>query len=164
MNLTLSEKEILKEKTEYTGVHPQKFALWIAMASMSMFFAALTSALLVKKGDYLRLKSVTLGYSLSKSLISKIKISSLRIYVQAENLFTVTGFKGWDFEPVNADLGSYGVSNIVYPHSKSITFGLNVSFTYDFPAGSSIVAILGVIFILSAFYNLIRSRLFKKNT
>jgi cytochrome c oxidase subunit 3 len=33
-------------------VHPQKFALWVAMASMTMFFAALTSALLVKKGDY----------------------------------------------------------------------------------------------------------------
>ncbi len=52
MSVILSEQEILKEKTEYTGVHPQKFALWIAMASMSMFFAALTSALLVKKGDY----------------------------------------------------------------------------------------------------------------
>jgi len=52
MALTLSEKNLLKEKTEYTGVHPQKFALWIAMASMSMFFAALTSALLLKKGDF----------------------------------------------------------------------------------------------------------------
>jgi cytochrome c oxidase subunit 3 len=48
----LTEKELLKETTEYTGVHPQKFALWVAMASMTMFFAALTSALLVKKGDY----------------------------------------------------------------------------------------------------------------
>jgi cytochrome c oxidase subunit 3 len=52
MNFTLSDKNILKDKTEYTGVHPQKFALWLAMASMSMFFAALTSALIVKKGDY----------------------------------------------------------------------------------------------------------------
>ena len=52
MNVTFTEEELLKEKTEYTWVHPQKFALWIAMASMSMFFAALTSALLVKKGDY----------------------------------------------------------------------------------------------------------------
>ncbi len=48
----MTEKELLKETTEYTGVHPQKFALWVAMASMTMFFAALTSALLVKKGDY----------------------------------------------------------------------------------------------------------------
>ena len=42
----------LKEKTEYTGVHPQKFGLWLAMASMTMFFAALTSALILKKGDF----------------------------------------------------------------------------------------------------------------
>jgi cytochrome c oxidase subunit III len=42
----------LKSTTEYTGVHPQKFALWVAMASMTMFFAALTSALILKKGDF----------------------------------------------------------------------------------------------------------------
>lgn len=52
MSVVLSEKDIMKEKMEYTGVHPQKFALWLGMASMTMFFAALTSALLVKKGDY----------------------------------------------------------------------------------------------------------------
>lgn len=42
----------LKGTTEYTGVHPQKFALWLGMASMTMFFAALTSALILKKGDF----------------------------------------------------------------------------------------------------------------
>ena len=42
----------LKQNTEYTGVHPQKFGLWLAMASMTMFFAALTSALILKKGDF----------------------------------------------------------------------------------------------------------------
>ena len=52
MELSLSERDLLKEKTEYTGVHPQKFALWIAMGSMTMFFAAITSALLIKKGDF----------------------------------------------------------------------------------------------------------------
>lgn len=52
MSVVLSEKDILKEKQEYTGIHPQKFALWLGMASMTMFFASLTSALLVKKGDY----------------------------------------------------------------------------------------------------------------
>ena len=52
MSVTLSDKDIIKHKTENIGVHPQKFALWLAIASMTMFFAALTSALLVKKGDY----------------------------------------------------------------------------------------------------------------
>lgn len=44
----LQEKEA---EREFTGVHPKKFALWLAMASMTMFFAALTSALVVKKAD-----------------------------------------------------------------------------------------------------------------
>ncbi|MFN8285673.1 MAG: cytochrome c oxidase subunit 3 [Chitinophagales bacterium] len=52
MNVALSDKSVIQEKQEDTGVHPQKFALWLAIASMTMFFAALTSALLVKKGDY----------------------------------------------------------------------------------------------------------------
>jgi cytochrome c oxidase subunit 3 len=50
MQLTLNDKSL--KKTEYTGVHPQKLGLWVAMGSMSMFFAALTSALLLKKGDF----------------------------------------------------------------------------------------------------------------
>ncbi len=52
MELTLNEKKLLKEQTEYTGIHPQKFGLYIGMASMFMFFAALTSALLIKMGDF----------------------------------------------------------------------------------------------------------------
>lgn len=42
----------LKKNTEYTGIHPQMFGLWLAMAGMTMFFAALTSALILKKGDF----------------------------------------------------------------------------------------------------------------
>ena len=52
MELILSERDLLREKTEYTGVHPQKFALWIGMGTITMFFAALTSAFLIKKGDF----------------------------------------------------------------------------------------------------------------
>lgn len=52
MALTLSDKNILRDKTEYRGIHPQKLGLLVAMASMTMFFAAFTSALLIKKGDF----------------------------------------------------------------------------------------------------------------
>ena len=78
MNVTLTEEEILKEKTEYTGVHPQKFALWIAMASMTMFFAALTSALLVKKGDYRSWENFRLP---TVFLFSTITIISLSVCI-----------------------------------------------------------------------------------
>lgn len=75
MSVTLSEQDILKEKTEYTGVHPQKFALWIAMASMTMFFAALTSALLVKKGDYRSWENFRLPTVFLFSTITVISLS-----------------------------------------------------------------------------------------
>lgn len=52
MQLTLDNSHLTGDKKEYTGVHPQKFALWIGMGAMFMFFAALTSALLIKKGDF----------------------------------------------------------------------------------------------------------------
>ncbi len=75
MSVTLTEQDILKEKTEYTGVHPQKFGLWIGMASMSMFFAALTSALLVKKGDYRSWEAFRLPTVFLLSTITVISLS-----------------------------------------------------------------------------------------
>lgn len=89
MNITLTESKIVEQKTEYTGVHPQKFALWIAMASMSMFFAALTSALLVKKGDFrswenFRLPSVFLFSTISVIAVSICIHGSLICYRKAK--------------------------------------------------------------------------------
>lgn len=51
MQLTLNDSN-LRDQKEYTGVHPLKFALWIGMGTITMFFAAITSALLIKKGDF----------------------------------------------------------------------------------------------------------------
>lgn len=76
MEVTLGEKDILKQKTEYTGIHPQKFALWLAMASMTMFFAALTSALLVKKGDFRSWESFRLPNVFLFSTITVIGVSA----------------------------------------------------------------------------------------
>lgn len=83
--MTLSEQDILKQKTEYTGVHPQKFALWLAMASMTMFFGALTSALLVKKGDFrawesFRLPNIFMFSTLAVVLVSVSLHSALVCY------------------------------------------------------------------------------------
>lgn len=89
MNITLTEQKIVDQKTEYTGVHPQKFALWIAMASMSMFFAALTSALLVKKGDFrswenFRLPDVFLFSTVTVILVSVCIHAALISYKKAK--------------------------------------------------------------------------------
>ena len=57
-----------------------------------------TSSLHLCKGDYLKLKNVTLGYTLPESLTSKISISKIRVYATGENLFAITEFPGLDPE------------------------------------------------------------------
>jgi TonB-linked SusC/RagA family outer membrane protein len=56
------------------------------------------SSFFVENGDYLKLKNIQIGYSLSSKLLQKIKIKSLRIYVMANNVFTITKYTGVDPE------------------------------------------------------------------
>jgi len=91
----------------------------------------------IENGSYLRIKSVTLGYNFPKVLVEKIKLSSLMIYVTAENLFTITKYSGFDpdvsaFAASNQDNTSKnaapGVDYGTYPQSKDFLFGLKVTF------------------------------------
>jgi TonB-dependent starch-binding outer membrane protein SusC len=82
-------------------------------------------------GDYLRLKSLTLGYTLPSQLTGKIGISRLRVYVAASNVFTLTKYPGTDPEigqVVASDPSTYGVDRGLYPASQVFTTGINVSF------------------------------------
>lgn len=100
-----------------------------ALTNNKANFDKQNSSYYVSNGSYVRLKSIQLGYNLAHSITDKLKISRLRVFVQAQNIFTITGFKGYDFEPLNANLGSLGVIYInAYPHSKALTFGLNLGF------------------------------------
>lgn len=81
----------------------------------------LTSSFWLLKGDYLRVKNIQLGYTLSKKLLNALKIQTLRIYIAAENPLTFSDYpKGWDPE-INTG-GSY------YPILTNYTFGINVNF------------------------------------
>lgn len=84
----------------------------------------------VEDGSFLRLKNLTLGYTLPKRLTRKFYVDKLRIYFSAQNLFVVTGYSGYDPEvsvasssPVTPAL-DWGA----YPKSKVYTFGLDISF------------------------------------
>jgi hypothetical protein len=80
-------------------------------------------------GTYLRMKSIVLGYSLPKSLVDKFKISKARFYIQGQNLINFTKFDGLDYEVLNSGTLDYGVlQEEAYPHSKSVTVGINVGF------------------------------------
>ena len=85
------------------------------------------SDMYIQDGSYLRLKNITLGYTLNPHLTSKIGISRLRIYGRAENLFTWT--KYWGFDPeIGSGSTSLGVDYGVYPQARTYTVGFNLSF------------------------------------
>jgi TonB-linked SusC/RagA family outer membrane protein len=88
-----------------------------------------TSSYFISDASFVRLKSATIGYNLPESILKKGVISRLRIYFQSENLFTLTKFKGYDYETLFTGVGSLGDLSITqYPHTKGYTFGVNVGF------------------------------------
>lgn len=87
------------------------------------------SSYYIEDGSYLRLNTITLGYSLPKKLIQKARLNTARIYCTLNNICTITGYSGYDPE-VSASSSALtpGVDNSSYPRSKSWVVGLNLSF------------------------------------
>jgi hypothetical protein len=88
----------------------------------------------VEDGSFIRLKNVSLGYNFSDELLKKIGFSSLRVYMSAQNLFTITDYSGVDPDVAYANsLGSassnrnLGLDYATYPNVRSYTLGLNIS-------------------------------------
>jgi TonB-linked SusC/RagA family outer membrane protein len=90
----------------------------------------------ISDGSYFRFKTITLGYTLPRTLIDRIKFSSVRIYATAQNLFTITNYKGNDPEvnyvaPASTTQStnlSNGVDYYGAPQAKSIIFGIKLGF------------------------------------
>lgn len=84
----------------------------------------------IEDGSYLKLKNITVGYTFPSSVINKITASKLRVYVSAQNLFTITKYSGLDPEigMQNGNATQNGVDNGTYPSSRYFTVGLNLIF------------------------------------
>jgi len=86
----------------------------------------------IEDGSYLRIKNISLGYTLPKTLISQIGLESLRLYVSGTNLYTFTKYKGFDPEVSsggNNAVGSVqGIDHNIYPVTRTISMGVNVRF------------------------------------
>ena len=86
----------------------------------------------VEKGDYLRLKNISLGYTFdTNKWPKKLGISALRIYAQAQNLFVITGYTGLDPEIISNVIEptlAGGVDKNTLPQARTYTFGLNITF------------------------------------
>ena len=94
--------------------------------------SALPISDLVERGDYLRLKNVSLGYTFNTKNWSKaVGISALRLYVQAQSLFVITGYSGMDPETltnVESATLSGGTDKNTLPQARTYTIGVNLTF------------------------------------
>lgn len=87
------------------------------------------SSKFVEDGSYLRIKNISLGYTLPKSLTKSMKIDNLRVYVNIQNAFTFTKYSGLDPEigAYNYNVLTRGIDYARYPSQRIYTFGLNIS-------------------------------------
>lgn len=112
------------------GIYP----LWATVGGESTIAANESNSSYIEDGSYLRMQTLTLGYTLPKKLVDKIKFEKVRVYGQISNVFTITGYSGLDPQVrtdngygaskdrnMGTDYGSYGMP-------RQFILGLNVTF------------------------------------
>lgn len=84
----------------------------------------------VEDGSFLRLNTLTLGYTVPSSVLNKVKVQNLRVYVSGYNVFVLTNYTGFDPEVSTRRKTQLtpGVDYSAYPKSRLIVFGLNLNF------------------------------------
>lgn len=87
------------------------------------------SSYYIEDGSYLRLNTITLGYTFPQRLTQRAKINKARLYVTLNNIYTFTDYEGYDPE-VSATSSALtpGIDNSSYPRSKSWVVGVNLTF------------------------------------
>jgi len=90
---------------------------------------AYASTRTIEDGSYIKLKTVSLGYTLPTKLVKRIGMTKLRVYAAAQNLYTWTNYSGFDPEvsSINSAL-TPGFDFSTYPRASTLTFGLNAAF------------------------------------
>jgi len=87
------------------------------------------SSRFVEDGAYVRLRNLTLGYSIPKAVTDRLRIQSLRVYASGTNLWTSQEYSGYNPEIFNGSVFDNGIDRgNIYPIAKTITFGLDVQF------------------------------------
>ncbi len=131
---TLIDPQTGKESADLTRLaelNPAQFSgdlLW-NISSNNKNAISDHSSYYLEDGSYLRLNTITLGYTLPKALVQKAKISNARVYCTLNNIHTFTGYTGYDPEvSASGSALTPGVDNSSYPRSKSWVLGVNLTF------------------------------------
>jgi TonB-linked SusC/RagA family outer membrane protein len=84
----------------------------------------------IEDGSYLRVKNISLSWNLPKNIINKAGLDNMKVYVNTQNLWTITKYKGLDPEVGASQTNDnvFGMDNGRYPSARVYTFGLTVSF------------------------------------
>jgi len=88
----------------------------------------------IHDGSFIRLKNLALGYNIPQSVLDRLNIRKLRVYVSAQNILTFTDYEGYDPEVNYRSSGAtnsnrnLGLDYASYPNAKSYTFGINLGF------------------------------------
>ncbi|MCU0447312.1 MAG: TonB-dependent receptor [Microscillaceae bacterium] len=87
------------------------------------------SSRFIEDGSYVRLKNISLGYTVPKKWMSKIGVTNARVYISAQNLITFTNYSGFDPEVSSSTVSTQiGVDQGALPQLRTYTFGINLGF------------------------------------
>jgi TonB-dependent starch-binding outer membrane protein SusC len=86
------------------------------------------SDLYIEDGSHLRIKNVQVGYAIPGQVLSRINASSWRVYISAENLYTLTRYSGADPEIGALSSFNIGIDRGIYPQARTLRFGTTISF------------------------------------
>jgi TonB-linked SusC/RagA family outer membrane protein len=118
-------------KNHWTPTNPSdRYARAVGTGGDNSSINNVPSSVWIEDGSFIKLKNVSVGYTLPASFLSKYSISRLRIYVSSQNLFVITKYTGLDPEIgiQGGNATQNGVDNGTYPSSRYFTFGINVTF------------------------------------
>ncbi|MDD4969507.1 MAG: TonB-dependent receptor [Paludibacter sp.] len=143
--------DIMNQRNSYSYMNPATGQLMTSLADLAAYneganakqywspysvgnTTVVPTSWAIEDGSFLRLQSLTIGYTLPKKVIAKLKIQNLRVYTTATNLFILTNYSGFDPE-ISSSVRNSSYSNLTpgidyssYPKSRGYTFGLNISF------------------------------------
>jgi TonB-linked SusC/RagA family outer membrane protein len=143
--------DIMSQRNSYSYMNPETGQLMTSLADLAKWneganakqywspyslgnATIVPTSWAIENGSFLRLQSLTIGYTLPKKIINKLRIQNIRVYTTATNLFIITNYSGFDPE-ISSSVRNSAYSNLTpgidyssYPKSRGYTFGLNITF------------------------------------
>ena len=123
----LNAKNVLKEfyDNRWTPENPtNEYGSYSDWNQTSMF----TSSYYVEDASWIKLRNISLSYTLPKRIVEKMKLSNLRVYAVADNVYTWTKYSGFDPEVYSGQALLPGYDRVSYPRSTTYMLGVNIIF------------------------------------